>query len=53
MSTSRYAEAHEPCGQYLFWMLTYSQEQKAEPFTGYSSPDYKGKGQVQSPPKNA
>ncbi|KAJ4410939.1 Cytochrome c oxidase subunit 5B, mitochondrial [Gnomoniopsis sp. IMI 355080] len=31
----------------------YLKEQKAEPFTGYSSPDYKGKGQVQSPPKNA
>ncbi|KAF3765946.1 COX4-domain-containing protein [Cryphonectria parasitica EP155] len=31
----------------------YLKEQKSDPFTGIASPDYKGKGQVQSPPSNA
>ncbi|KKY37311.1 putative cytochrome c oxidase polypeptide 5 [Diaporthe ampelina] len=31
----------------------YLKEQKADPFTGVASPDYKGQGQVQSPPAKA
>ncbi|PSR83117.1 cytochrome c oxidase polypeptide 5 [Coniella lustricola] len=31
----------------------YLKEQKSDPFTGIASPNYTGKGQVQSPPSNA
>ncbi|KAL1854865.1 Cytochrome c oxidase subunit 5B, mitochondrial [Diaporthe australafricana] len=31
----------------------YLKEQKTDPFTGVSSPEYKGQGQVQSPPAKA
>ncbi|OIW27813.1 cytochrome c oxidase subunit IV [Coniochaeta ligniaria NRRL 30616] len=31
----------------------YLKGQGADPFTGVASPDYKGKGQIQSPPKGA